>query len=246
MSYIVIGSTAVKYWYDKYITPDNDLLVHDLDITSLDTPREQLFNLGYDVVMNDGYEYNMALNVCSNLTEKVDDHYIMTPEALAMYYLSRPRLSDLHYPRYLKDVMRLRTLRYILIAKGSYKDVLRKFRSNGYNDFHLLFYVNKYFYRLSPWINSDAVIANDWAILAYMELLLNTHHRLRNLDFEVYNVKGGFNPFGSKVVSLGNNSEWNEVSGFKLEHISSLINKESNPKVIKRLNRIQKLYPYYK
>jgi hypothetical protein len=243
---VIIGSTAIKYWYEYYIGKPYFHTPNDLDITSYTKTRKELWDLNVgDIVMNDGTELNMVKTILADFTEIIDNKTYLSPEALAIYYLSRPRIYKCKYERYVKDVMRLRTLRYILIAKGSYWWLREAFEDYEYNDFHLLFYINKYFYRLNPWRNTKLVIAGEWAILAYQELLLHTHHYLRKLDIHHYNSRINVNYCGSMMVPLGQTSDWNEIEGFKLEPISNLISKESNPKVIKRLNKIRDLYPAY-
>lgn len=211
---MIIGSIALAYFTKKYANQNYIGICHDNDITLFpnetendykDLPKVDFVKKNKDIL----FTILPKLNV-----DQIEDDKYVSLEGLSLCYLQRPWDYN---PKGNKDFTKLLQCKYLLKKKGTYNKFKNIFLKNGYNDFHLLFAHNDYFYRIYEFRNQDIIIGGEFALMVYYEFLLHKKYHFKSYDLELYNFNlSTYNHLGSKIIKKGKQTEYFDYNGYKL------------------------------
>ena len=238
---MIIGSIALAYFTKKYANQNYIGICHDNDITLFPNETENDYK---DVPKVDFVKKNkdILFTILPKLNvDQIEDDKYVSLEGLSLCYLQRPLEYNF---KSIKDYYKLLQCKYLLKKKGTYKIFKNNFLKLGYNDYHLLFSYNNYFYRLYNFRNQNIIIGGEFALMVYYEYLLHKQYHFKSYDLELYNFfDGSYNYLGSKIIPKGNQTEYINFDGYKVVPLE-ILQKEYkfDNKLFKQLRKYDKQF----
>lgn len=249
---ILVGTKCLNELL-KYFNVDKQFTIHDLDYLVLEDEifksQQSQHDLNLDLI-NIENNLNFMKPIIdkygiNNVTINVNDELIASPFLLYSTYVNRKNTQSYKENiKIYKDVFKIRELKNIF-TDNCFNQLCDFCKTNDefkklHNDW-IFDYENPYLYRIN-FLPEHLVIANEFAIMFYMEFYNKQKYDYKSLDIEVYGNINTINIVGSRVISIGSDINFNEYNlqrNFKIETIESLLTKDFDDNIKDILNNIK-------
>ena len=183
---------------------------------------------------------------------KENEYFIADPIILSLTYLNRIKISGYSiHNKYKYDVIKLRSLKSMYTTKQNvFIESLLNSNECSYKNDWSIYYENELLYLINI-LPHQYIICNEYAIMFYYEQYLNKRFNYTSSNIDVYGdyptklLCKKLNEIGFSLNTLTTRPKYNTFNlhkTFKIETISSLLDKYKDEEIIKNLTYIQKTF----